>query len=280
MRIYVSIDAEGLPGIFHPEHLAPKRALFDEMRRVMSAVVQTVVNTLLGLGVESIWVADSHGFMGNIPIDKVPKNVVLVRGCLRPIAMVYGIDKGFDGAMFLGYHSAAGTQYSVLEHTMSGRAFFEIRVNGRRASEFYLNALVAGHFGVPVVLVMGDDKLRHDVETIAPWVIYVETKSSISRYAIVSKSLDRVLEELREAIPKAIDRIRNGEAKPLHIETPIALEVVFRYSEYADAAENIPGVERIDAYTVKYIASDPVKALKMIELMALLAYAVDNLRTL
>jgi len=273
-RIYVSIDAEGLPGIFSVAQLTPKAPLFSELRKIMLRVVSVTAEELQKMGYE-VWVADSHGFMGNIDYTELPDNITLIRGSERAVSMVTGIDRGFDAAIFLGYHSAAGTMRSVADHTYSGLAFFEVRINGERASEFYFNALVAGHFNVPVVLVSGDDKLREEVLRRAPWVEYVVSKESLSRSAAIMKPLNIYIDELRAGIRRAVENLKSGKARPLKIGSPIIGEFVFRRPEYADNAENIPGIERIDAYTVRYTAKDIIELYRVKSALSLIAYAVD-----
>ncbi|MCX8209206.1 MAG: M55 family metallopeptidase [Sulfolobales archaeon] len=274
-RVYVSIDAEGLPGIFHPSQLTTEGKLFTELRDVMAKVVKVVVEELKKYGYSEVWVADSHGFMGNVQYLDVPDDTYLVRGSLRPTSMVYGIDRGFEAAMFIGYHSPAATPRGLAEHTYSGLAFYEVRVNGVRASEFYINALVAGRYGVPVALVAGDDKLREDVLEKAPWVVYVVFKESASRYSAVMKPMNVVLRELREGIAEAVRRVRDGTARPLKVDGPIAMEFHMRRSEYADAAEDVPGVTRVGAYTIRYVARDPVEGYKVMKLLATISSAID-----
>jgi len=278
MRIYVSIDAEGLPGIVSVSQIVEGGKHFTELRKIMTRVASVCVDTLKSSGVDTVWIADSHGSMLNIDYAELPRGTIVVRGSLRPVAMVVGIDRGFDGAMFVGYHSAAGVARSVMDHTISGRAFHEIRICGRRASEFYINALVAGQHGVPVILVAGDDKLREDVEEVAPWATYVEMKESLSRFAAIARSLEDVLEDLREGIVRALDKLRRGECRALKPpRSPLDLEIVFRRSEYADVVEMLPGFERLDAYTVKTSVPTPEEIAKLVEIAALLALATDTL---
>jgi D-amino peptidase len=274
-RIYVSVDAEGLPGVFHPAQLVPEGKMFSELRDVMARVVRAVADELRRQGYTEVWVADSHGFMGNMPYLEVPDNVFLVRGSLRPTSMVYGIERGFDAAMFIGYHSAAATPRSLADHTYSGMAFYEVRLNGVRASEFYINSLVAGHYGVPVVLVAGDEKLGEDVVEKAPWAVYVTFKESASRFSAIMKPIGVVLKELSEGVAEAVRRLREGQARPLKVGSPITAEFHMRRSEYADAAEDIPGAVREGAYVIKYVAQNPVEVYKVMRILAMLAAAVD-----
>jgi len=268
MRVFVSVDAEGLPGIFHVVQTGPRYFMFPELRSIVTRVVKVAAEELHSLGSEEVWVADSHWFMGNVVYEEMPRYVKLIRGSLRPLSMVCCIDRGFDAAMFLGYHSAAGTPRSVLDHTYSGVTFYEVRVNGEKASEYLLNTLVVGELGVPVILVMGDDKLREDVEKHTPWAVYVEVKESLSRYAAIMDPIDVALEKLRKGIREAIERLRKGEAKPLKLEGELVFDFVFRRTGYADAASLLPFVERVDAYTVRFRTKKPSEAYRLMQALA------------
>ncbi len=278
MKVYISVDAEGLPGIFHVFQVDPKYFMYGELRKVVTKVVKEVATELKALGVDEVWVADAHWFMGNIAYEELPDYVTLIRGYERPVSMVYGIDRGFDAALFLGYHASAGTPRSVLDHTFSGRTFFEVRINGVRASEFYLNALVAGHYGVPVILVLGDDKLRGEVAKVAPWVTYVECKESVSRTSAIMRPLGRVIKELREGVRVAIKKLKEGGVKPLKIDGVITAEFTFRRTDYADAAELLPGAVRVDANTVKYTSNSIIEVYRVMEVFSLITAGVEHLR--
>lgn len=275
MKAYVSVDMEGMPGIFHVSQTAPKAFLHDEGRRIVTKITKITVETLYQNGFNEIYVADSHWYMGSIIYEEMPEYVYLIRGSLRPVDMVYGIDRGFDAALFIGYHAAAGTSHAILDHTYSGQSFYEIFVNGVKASEFYINALVAGEYNVPIILVGGDDKLRHDVLEKAPWVEYVVFKESISRYASISPSLIKIEKNLRESIKKAITKI-GKDAKPLKISNPITFTFVMKNTAYADTGERIPNMERVDPYTLKYNAKNMTEAYKVMQILANLVSALES----
>ncbi len=279
MRALVSIDAEGLPGIYQFTQVVPKYSAFSELRKVMTEVAKTAADALHSEGFTEVWIADSHGHMGTVVYEEMPDYVKLVRGFLRPLSMVPCISEGFDAALFIGYHSAAGVERSVLDHTYSSTAFHEVRINGERASEFYINALVAGHYGVPVILVAGDDKLREEVLRRTPWAEYVVAKRSLSRISAVMEPLQKFLRDLKEGVRRAARKLREGSAKPLKIEGAVTLEVVMRHTEYADAAEVVPGIERVDAYTVRYSARDVIEAYKVIEALAYIVLGVESIKT-
>ncbi len=275
MKAYISVDMEGMPGIFHVSQTAPKAFLHEEGRRIVTRITKITAETLYQNGFDEIYVADSHWYMGSIIYEEMPEYVYLIRGSLRPVDMVYGIERGFNAALFIGYHAAAGTSYAILDHTYSGQSFHEVLVNGIKASEFYINALIAGEYDVPVILVGGDDKLRLDVLEKAPWIEYIIFKESITRHSSISPSLIKIERNLKDGIKKAISKI-GKDAKPLKINSPVTFTFIMKNTAYADTGERIPNMERVDPYTLRYRAKNVVEAYKVMQILANLVSALES----
>jgi len=279
LKAYVSVDMEGLPGIVSPLHTSPKGFLHEEARRIMTKTVLTVIDELSKQGFDEIYVADSHWYMANILYEELPENVYLIRGIPRPYSMVYGIDKSFDAALFIGYHARVGSRNAVLEHTYSSTYVRGIKVNGVEASEYYINALVAGYHNVPVILVAGDNKLGEEVKQRTPWAKYVGLKKSITRYAAINPSLNVALKKLRNGIKEAVKDLREGKMKPLKIKEPVEIEITLPNSGYADIVEYIPGTVRVNGTTVRYVAKNIIEAYKYLQATVYIASALDTLIT-
>jgi len=277
LKAYVSVDMEGLPGIVSPLHTSPKGFLHDEARRIMTKTVLTTVNILTKLGFKEIYVADSHWYMSNIIYEELPENVFLIRGMPRPYSMVYAIDESFDAALFIGYHARVCSRGAILEHTFSSTYVKGIRINGVEASEYYLNALVAGHYNVPVILVAGDNKLKLEVKERTPWVEYVEFKKSITRYSSINPNINLALKQLKEGIEKAVENLKKGKVKPLKTKEPIEIEITLPNSGYADIAEYIPGTIRVNGCTVRYVAKNIIEAYKYLQAIVYISSALDTL---
>ncbi|HHC18863.1 MAG: M55 family metallopeptidase [Euryarchaeota archaeon] len=273
MRALVSVDLEGMPYIVSREHVHLKGALYSEARKVMTEVTLCVVEELHNKGFREIIIADSHGPMVNILVEELPEYVQLVRGFPRPVSMTSGIEE-CDVALFLGYHAKVGTVKSTFDHTFSGSTFELVEINGNPASEYLLNAYVAGHYNVPVILVAGDEKLLEDVREHTPWAETVPLKRSYSRYAAISPSLKRIKKELREAVSRAVKKYKNGATKPLKTKYPVTMRIRFTNSAMADIAELLPFVKRIDGKTITYTSKDIVDAYKIMELLAIASYSV------
>ncbi len=277
LSIYVSIDFEGLPGIAGTTMLTPRGPQYSVGRAVSTRIARFIAERLIGTHGAVVTIADSHGLMTNIDYLEMPKGTRLIQGFPRPVSMLTGLDKSYSAAFFIGYHAAAGTLRGVLDHSYSGRTFYRIYVNDEPASEFLLNALAASEIGVPVALVAGDSALEEEVRRHAPWAVFVPFKQGYSRYAASYDSLPETLERLGRGIDVAVSRIRRRETGLLSMDKPYRLRTVLRRTEYADAAELIPGVKRLDAYTLEYVSDSALEVLRLVEAIAFIGYAVSGL---
>lgn len=277
MKAFISVDLEGMPYVVIPGHLSLKGTLYSETRKIATKITLTVADELNKNGFEEIVVADSHGPMVNLLVEDLPEYVEIVRGFPRPVSMVAGVE-GCEIALFLGYHAKFGTSKSTFDHTYSGGSINKVKVNGVEVSEFLLNAYAAGDYEVPVVLVAGEAQLlKDDVKKYAPWAETVALKHSFSRLSARSFSLVRIEKELREATKRAATSFKQKAVKPLMAEKPVKMEVTFLTSHFADAAELLPIIKRVDGLSVEYTASNMIEAYKVFELLVLAASGISAL---
>ncbi len=272
MKVYISIDVEGLPGISSISQLTPRSPLFSDSRDVMTRIVTSIVEVLDSVeDIEEFIVADSHGYMCNILPLRLPisSKLRLVQGYPRPISMVIEAEN-CDIAMFIGYHAAAGTISGFLDHTYSGATFHRIYLNNALASEYLLNAVLLGEKGVPIALVAGDEALRREVELYTPWTIFVPMKRGLSRYSAIYKHIDEVIKDLKIAIDKALENYRKGILKPLTMERPYRLTIELKNSGLVDMLYRVKGVERLDGYTIRYTCNSMEECFAFIEIVALM----------
>lgn len=277
MKAFLSVDLEGMPYVVIPGHLSLKGTLYDEARKIATKVTLIVAEELNRNGFDEIVIADSHGPMVNLLVDDLPEYVEIIRGYPRPISMVSGVE-GCNVALFLGYHAKFGTAKSSFDHTYSSGTINKVEINGVPASEFLLNAYTAGDLNVPVILVAGEASLlQDDVERYAPWAETVALKRSLSRISARSPSMLRIEKELRKATRRAVTNLRPDKAKLLRTTNPVNIGVTFLASHFADVAELLPTVHRIDGLKVEYAASNMVEAYKIFELLALAAASISAL---
>ena len=248
-RLYISADIEGVAGVTSTEHLMPKGFEYEAARQWMTNEVLAACEVALEAGIDEIIVSDSHGNAQNLLIDQFPDQVRVIRGWPRPFGMMEGIQNSdFVGAMLIGYHPGATDLRGVLAHTMSGE-IKEVRLNGQVASETLISAATAGAYGVPVILATGDDAYaEHIAETLGD-IETVTTKWAISTTATDTKSPKAVCAEIREATKRALARAESTE--PYIISLPITLDVRCGRRAIAEILEYMPGIERVDAYTIR-----------------------------
>ncbi len=159
MKIYISADMEGVVGVVTQEQLGPSGFEYQRAREFMTEEVKAAIDASFEAGATEIVVSDSHGNGQNLLIEKLPRNITLVRAFPRPLTMMQGIDETFDGVIFLGYHTSTTNPQGVRAHTMSSATLADVRLNGVSMPEAGLNAAIAGHFNVPVIMISGDDAI-------------------------------------------------------------------------------------------------------------------------
>ncbi|HUT81903.1 MAG TPA: M55 family metallopeptidase [Candidatus Bathyarchaeia archaeon] len=275
MKAFISVDLEGLPFVVIPGQLNLKGSLYDEAREIATEITLAAAHELKENGFEQILIADSHGPMVNIKVNDLPEYVEIIRGNPRPTSMVLGVEE-CDVAIFLGYHAKFGTAKSTFDHTYSGASIHQVKVNDIPASEFLLNAYVAGEYNVPVILVGGENQLlKDDVEKFTPWVETVPFKQSFSQFSSRSPSMKKIITELQEKIRIAVNNFKNKKTKPLKVTKEIIMSITFRTSILADIAELLPFIKRLDGLTVEYKAKDMIDAYKIFQLLVTAAGGIN-----
>ncbi len=179
LKVFISVDMEGITGIVNWEDVSRTGKDYDYFRRIMTEEVNAAVEGALAAGATEIVVRDSHGSARNILPELLNQNARLIRDWSGgPKSMMEGIDESFDAVMFVGYHAKAGTPDALLEHTMSGNVM-DLSINGVSLPEAGLNALIAGYYDVPVVFVAGDEALCEQAEALFGEVETVAVKDGI-----------------------------------------------------------------------------------------------------
>src|SRR5699024_5064037 len=155
---------EGVTGVTCPDDCEPGNPRWEYHRRFLTGDVNAAVRGLFDAGAKEVLVNEAHSNQRNLLLDELDERATLLIGSHKPLGMMEGIDRSPDAVVFLGYHAGAG-ELGVLAHTYMPNALTSVRINGRNASEGRMNALLAAEYGVPVVLVTGDDKACEDATT-------------------------------------------------------------------------------------------------------------------
>lgn len=271
MKIYISADIEGISGVVHGEHTARDGREHNLARMLMTEEVNAAIKGALEAGAEEIVVNDSHGTMRNLYSEKLLPAAELILGSPKKLAMVEGINESFDAAIFIGYHTRMGTD-GILNHTFNGRVVRTVKINGVEYGEFGLNAAVAGHYGVPVVLVSGCDYLEIEALELIPNIKRAVVKKTISRTTAQNLHPENARALIKEQTVKAISL--KEEIQPFVLNGPLKVEMTLLNTGLADAVEILPIVERVDPLTISLTANNMLECYRFIRSAIMIANSV------
>ncbi|MGP3952562.1 M55 family metallopeptidase [Streptomyces sp. 7N604] len=250
MKILISADMEGATGVTWPADVLPGSEQWQRCRHMFTSDVNAAIGGFFDGGADEVLVNEAHWTMRNLLLERLDERAQMLTGRHKTLSMVEGVQHGdVDGIAFVGYHAGAGTE-GVLAHTYLANSITGVWVNGARASEGLLNSLVVAEFGVPVVLVTGDDRTCADAQGYAPEARSVAVKDCVSRYAAVCRPPARTAADIRAAAKEAA--VLAVRRMPVE-DGPFTVEVEFDAEHLAGAATVVPGVvssgERRVAYS-------------------------------
>ena len=260
MRVYISVDMEGIAGIATFNQIVRGNSGYPRAQALMTAETNAAVAGAFDGGATSVTVNDSHGTMDNLLHEGLDRRARLVFGKPKAECMAEGLDDGFDVALFVGYHAPAG-ECGLLAHTFSSH-FTEVRLNGERASEMSVNALVAASHGVPVGLVTGDDVIARLAREQLVGVETVEVKTALGWSATNTVHPEDGREAVRAGAAAAVAKA--ATLRPVELPDGMDIEIDMPNQSAAELAALIPGVSRRDDRTVVAHLTDPVDVVGLI----------------
>jgi len=263
MKIYISADMEGVVGVVTADQLGPQGFEYERFRNFMTQEVNAAIEAAFEAGATEIVVSDSHGNGENLLIEKLPKNIMLVRSWPRPLMMMQGIDETFAGVIFLGYHSGTTNPAGVRAHTISSARLADVRLKGVSVSEAGLNAAIAGHFNVPVIMVSGDDVVVKETTALLGDVEGATVKWASGFHSAKTMMPEAAYQLIREKVKKAIGRIK--DFKPHKLAPPIQLDVRFKNYRPSEVLGYLSIVERTDAHSIRFTGKDILEVSKFLE---------------
>ncbi len=268
LKVYISADMEGVTGMVSGSQVSSSGRDYSVGRELMIAETNTAIAAAFEAGATEVVVNDSHGSQTNLLPTKIDRRAVLITGSPKPLGMMQGIDGSFDAVIFIGYHARASTVGGVLDHTFSGQ-LKHVRLNGQEVGEYGLNGSLAGHFGVPVVFISGDEAVLEQARELIPGIEGVAVKEAIGVTAARTLHPEEARERIAAGIKAALAR-RKG-MQPVRLSQPVTLEVELARTSQADNAMLVPGMERISGRVVSYTAPNMVIAYKVSRLIMQLA---------
>jgi D-amino peptidase len=249
LKVFISVDMEGISGIVHPNETGADQQAYELGRTLMIGDVNAAIDGILALGDAKIVVSDGHGSMRNLKPEELNATADLVRGSPKPLTQMAGINREFNAALFIGYHSKKGTQNGVLDHTISSRVIDSITLNGLEVGETALNAAIAGYYEVPLVFLSGDLAVTREANALVPNVITVAVKEAISRTAAKCLNPAKARKLIKAGVTNALKQRESIEP---------------------------PFIERVDGRTISFVSDNYLKAFGALRASIFIASAVST----
>jgi D-amino peptidase len=271
VKVYISADMEGIAGVVSGEQLGTSGFEYERFRGFMTEEVLAAIRGARAGGASEILVSDSHGNGQNLLIEKLPDDVQVVRSWPRPLGMMEGIDETFACALFIGYHTSTSNPQGVRAHTFSSATLTDVRLNSESVSEAAFNAAVAGHFGVPIAMVSGDDAIVAEARRSVGDPEGAVVKHALSFHSartLTPRASQRLIEETAK---RAVER--RASFRPFRFQGDVTLDVSFKNYRQAEMLSYLPIVERTDSHSIRFVGKDMVAVSRFVQFMN--GYAID-----
>ena len=274
MKIFISADIEGIGAVVRGEQTARDGADYPHARELMTAEVNAAVRGAFDGGATDVVVTDAHGIGLNLISDTLDERALQIIGTPRRFGMMEGVDPGCAAAMFVGYHASAGTAGGIIAHCYR-RRIADIRLNGLKVGEIGFNAALAGHFGVPVAMISGDEAACAEARQLMPAIVAAPVKRGVGAYSAACLHPKKTRELIQASARQAVSDLKRF--KPLDVRRPVTLEVRFTTASGVDRCLRLPGVEPVDGVTLRYAARDVSEAFQLFHVMADLSELVPHI---
>jgi D-amino peptidase len=271
MDVYISVGMEGVAGVVSAAQVDDVGAgrAYRRATALMTREANSAVAGAITAGAQRIIVNDAHGRMNNLDLEELDPRVECSVGYPKPFGAMAGITSRFGACCLIGYHGGAGSAPAILDHTLSRRMFRAVRLNGVRQTETTLNAGLAGHHGVPVVMVSGDEATCAEaIAALGSKLQTVATKAAFGSGAAYCLHPSVARERIESAVHEALSRA--GDIEPYRVVPPYLLECDSTTTLAADYASTIPGVERTAGRTLRFAADDFTTVFRALLTMSML----------
>ncbi|MGE0240449.1 MAG: M55 family metallopeptidase [Parvibaculaceae bacterium] len=261
MKVYISVDIEGVAGITHWDEAEKTHRDYPEFREQMTREAVAAIEGAEAAGAKEIWVKDAHDSGRNLITAMLPGNIRLIRSWAgHPLCMVQELDKSFDAVMMVGYHAAAGSEANALAHTLSLKPHL-IRLNGRTASEFYIHALAGSMLGVPTVFVSGDEGLMDEVKSTNANIGRCGVKRGVGQ-STVTMTPKAAIAAIRQGAEAAL-KTDPGKSR-IALPASFVLEITYANPVQAYRMSFYPGASHAGDRTIRFETSDYLDVLRML----------------
>lgn len=275
MKVLISADMEGTAGVVSWAQVTPPDRAggssaaageYEWARRMMIKEINAAIDGAIQGGATEVYVNEAHDGMRNLLPDELHPAAFLISGAHKPLSMMQGVDEtDIQAVVFTGYHAKAGTPNGVLAHTYTSFVQ-DFKIGTVSVGEYGVNAAVAGHFGIPIVAVIGDDKAVMQVrQLLGETLAAVVTKRGLGTTAAIHRPPARLREAITNAAREGVSR--RGEAKLYRLTPGTPIEVTVDHPERADLAALVPGVRRSGELTLAFTVNDALELMRLWRLL-------------
>ncbi len=251
MKILIMTDLEGVAGVVSFEdQTGPAGRYYEAAKKLLTAEVNAAVDGLLQSGAEEVLVVDGHG-AGAIQFEELHPAARLLHGRLASWTSLAQVFTTYDACMMIGQHAMAGVPTSNMNHTQDSRAIDYYQLNGRKIGEIAQFALFCGALSVPLIFLSGEEDACREAQALIPGVAAAAVKQGLGRGAAISLSAPEARRRIQDGARQALERQRRDPIPPLVWDAPYTLEIRYFSTLDADRRAAQPGVERVDAQTVR-----------------------------
>jgi len=256
-KILIIYDMEGVSCVTHYEMLWVERPdEYAKGRECLTSDVNAAVRGLAEGGAGSIWIQDGHG-SGNSKepdflVDRMDSHAKFDFRDHDFDPYNTGIDGSVDAIICMDMHAHANTD-GFMAHTVTDRISYKI--NGVEFTETHIVALSAARFGIPVIMVSGDQVLRDELKPDFPELEYAQVKKAINRASAEPLPPAEVTKNIEEAAKRAMQKFLAGAYRPYYLPPPYDFQLGFQNWQQADGAASAPGVLRDGDLGVRYRAA-------------------------
>ncbi|MBS0389955.1 MAG: M55 family metallopeptidase [Proteobacteria bacterium] len=265
MKILISVDIEGVAGVYHPEQTRAGNPEYERARRLMAAEANAAIAGAFDAGATTVYVNDSHGGFRNLPPDLLDARAQAIQGKPRYLSMASGVELGVAGMVCIGYHGRAQGR-GILAHTINSFAFARIAFNGQELGELGIYGLLAGQYGVPVLAASGDDVFIAEHRALFPTTRFIEVKQAQGASSGVSLSPEAACAALRAGVAQAVAQAPG--AAPCTLAGPIGVDLQTQTVALADLFCQWPTLERVAGDALHFTAPDTESAVRMLNCLS------------
>jgi D-amino peptidase len=262
-KVYISVDLEGISGVNADDQTSAGQPEYGRARKLMAEDANAAIRGAFGGGATDVLVNDSHGSQRNLLPEDLDPRARLITHSFKRHGMMEGLDETFDAVIFVGYHAKADAPRGLFAHTGSG-VVRDLQINGRSVGEGGMNALLAAWYGVPVVVVSGDDVAVAEVKEAVPSIRGVVVKRAINVRAAELKPLQAARTEIFEASRSGVQAAKRGTPQR---QGPFKVQLRYRNFTFPEVVTAFREIESVAPDTVAFTRDTMPEAYRLIRVL-------------